>query len=79
MPCVGRFHLVPYGVHIVGPCRLDGASGYGGGPAPVCFPCLGDGACGWLEGSGGVCQVDCLEAYGGFQGPSEVVRQALVG
>ena len=31
---VGRFHLVPYGVPIVGPCRPDGASGYGGGPAP---------------------------------------------
>ena len=30
-----------------------------------------------LEGGGGVCQVECLEAYGGVQG--EVVRQALVG
>ena len=33
---VGRFHLVPYGVPIVGPCRTDGASRYGGGSAPVC-------------------------------------------
>ena len=28
---VGCFHLVPYGVPIVGPCRPDGAGGYGGG------------------------------------------------
>ena len=76
---VGRFHLLPYGVLIVGPCRPDGASGYGGGPAPVCCPCLGDDACGWLEGGGRVCQVECLEAYGGVQDPGEVVRQALVG
>ena len=27
----------------------------------------------------GVCQVECLEAYGGVQDPGEVVRQALVG
>ena len=33
---VGRFHLVPYCIPIVGLCRQDGASGYGGGPAPVC-------------------------------------------
>ena len=33
---VGRFHLVSYGIPIVGPCRSDGAGGYGGGPAPVC-------------------------------------------
>ena len=76
---VGRFHLVPYGVSIVGPCRSDGAGGYGGGPAPVCCPGLGHGACGRLEGGGGVCQVECLEAYGGVQDPGEVVRQALVG
>ena len=31
---VGRFHLVPYGVLIVGPCRPDGPGGYRGGPAP---------------------------------------------
>ena len=76
---VGRFHLVPYCVPIVGPCRPDGASGYGGGPAPVCCPCLGDGASGGLEGGGEVCQVECLEAYGGIQDPFEVVRQTLVG
>ena len=76
---VGRFHLVPYGVPIVGPCRPDGAGGYGGGPAPVCCPCFGYGACGRLEGGGGVRQVECLEAYGGVQDPGEVVRQALVG
>ena len=76
---VGRFHLVPYGVPIVGPCCSDGADGYGGGPAPVCCPCLGHGACGRVEGGGGVCQVECLEAYEGVQDPGEVVRQALVG
>ena len=76
---VGRFHLVPYGISIVGPCRPDGASWYGGGPAPVCCPCLGDGACCRLEGGGGVRQVECLEAYGGVQDPGEVVRHALVG
>ena len=43
---VGRLHLVPYGVPLVGPCLPDGASGYGGGPAPVCCRCLGDSACG---------------------------------
>ena len=79
MSGVGRFHLVPYGVPIVGPCRSDGAGGYGGAPAPVCCPCLGHGACGRLEGGGGVCQVECLEAYGGVQDPGEVVHQALVG
>ena len=76
---VGRLQLVSFGVPIVGPCRPDGSGGYGGGPAPVCCPCLGYGACGWLEGGGGVCQVECLEAYGGVQDPGEVVRQALVG
>ena len=76
---VGRFYLVPYGVPIVGPCRPDGAGGYGGGQAPVCCPCVGDGACGRLEGGGGPCQVESLEAYGGVQDPGEVVRQALVG
>ena len=76
---VGRFHLLPYGVHILGPCCPDDASGHGGGPAPVCCRCLGDGAYGWLEGGVGVCQVECLEAYGGFQDPGEVVRQAMVG
>ena len=75
---VGRFDLVPYGVPIVGPCRPDGATGYGGGPAPVCCLCLGDCACGRPEGGSGVCQVECLEAYGGVQDPGEVVRQALV-
>ena len=75
---VGRFHLVPYGVPVVGPCRPDGASGYGGGAPPVCCPCLGDGACGWMEGGGGVCQVECPAAYGGIQHAGEVVRQALV-
>ena len=76
---VGCFHLVPYGVPIVGQCRSDGAGGYGGGPAPVCCPCLGHGTCGRLEGGGGVCQVECLKAYGGVQDPGEVVHQALVG
>ena len=79
MPGVGRFHLVPYGVPIVEPCCTDGARGYGGGPAPVCCQFPGDGACGWLEGGGAVCQVECLEASGGVQDPGEVVRQALVG
>ena len=79
MSGVGRFHLVPYGVSLVGPCRTDGGSWYGGGPAPVCCPCHGDGPCGWLEGGEGVCQVECLEAYGGVQYPGEVVRQDLVG
>ena len=79
MSGVGRFHLVPYGVPIVGPCHSDGAPGYGGGPATVCCPCLGHGACGRLEGGGRVCQVECLEAYGGVQDPGEVVRQAPVG
>ena len=46
MSGVGRFHLVPYGVPIVGPCRPHGASWYGGGPAPVCCQCLGGGAWG---------------------------------
>ena len=71
---VCRFHLVPYGVPITGPFCTDCGSGYGGGPAPVCCPCLGYGACGWLEGGGGVCQVECLKVYGGVV----VVRQALV-
>ena len=26
-----------------------------------------------------MCQLECLEAYGGVQDPGEVVRQALVG
>ena len=26
-----------------------------------------------------MCQVECLEAYGGVQDPGKVVRQALVG
>ena len=73
MSSVGRLHLVPYCVPIVGPRRPDGASGYGGGPAPVCCPCLGDGACGRLDGGGGLCQVECLEASGGVQDPGEVV------
>ena len=76
---VGRFYLVPYGVPIVGPCRPDGAGGYGGWSAPSLCQCLGDGACGRLEGGGVVCQVECLDAYGGVQDPGDVVRQALVG
>ena len=76
---VGRFHPVPYGFPIVGPCCSDGAGEYGAGPAPVCYPCLGHGECGRLEGGGGVCQVECLEVYGGVQDPGEVIRQALVG
>ena len=75
---VSRLHLVPYCVPIAGPRRPDGASEYGGGPAHVCCPFLGDGACGLLEGGGGVCQVECLEAQGGVQDPGEVVHQALV-
>ena len=75
---VGRYHLSPMASAYFGPCRPDGASGYGGGPAPGCCPCLVDGACGRLEGAGGVCQVECLEADGGVQDPGEVVRQALV-
>ena len=78
MPGVGRFHPVPYGVPIVGPCHTDYWSAYSSGSPPVCCPCLGDGACGWLQGGGGVCQVECLEAYGGVQDPSEVVCRALV-
>ena len=75
---VGCLHLVPYGVTITGPCCTDGSGGYGGGPAPVCRPCLGDGVCGCLEGGGGSCWVECLEALPGVQDPREVVRQALV-
>ena len=78
MPCVGCLDLVPYGIPVMGQRRTDGPSGYGGGPAPSCCPCLGDGACGCLEGGGGVRQVECLEADGGVQDPGEVVRQALV-
>ena len=77
VPIVGCLYLVAYGVLIMGPCRTDGPSGYGGGPAPVCCPCLGDNARGWLEGGGGVRLVECLEAYGGIQDLREVVRQAL--
>ena len=36
VPGVGGFHLVPYGVPIMGACHADGACGYGGGQAPVC-------------------------------------------
>ena len=79
VPGVGSFHLVPYGISIMGPCRADGPCGYGGGPAPLCCPCIGDGACGWLEGAGRVCQVECLKAYVGIQDPREVECQALVG
>ena len=45
----------------------------------MCSPCIGDRTCGWLDGGGGVCQVECLEAYGGIQAPGEVVCEALVG
>ena len=31
---VGRFLLVPHGVPIVGPCRSEGAGGYGVGQPP---------------------------------------------
>ena len=79
VPGVGRFHLFPFGVPIVRPCRADGLCGYGGGPVPACCPWLADGARGWLDGGDGVCQVECLEAYGGVQDPPEVVCQALVG
>ena len=78
MSCVGCLYLVSYGFTIMGPCRTDCSSGYGGGPAPVCCPCFAEGACGKLEGGGTVCQVECLEAYGGVQDPREVVRQALL-
>ena len=78
VPGVGCPHLVPYGVPVTGPRRTDGLTGYGGWPAPVCCPCLGDGARGWLEGGGGVRWVECLEADGGVQGPSEVVHQGFV-
>ena len=66
---VGRFHLVPYGVFRVGLCRPDGAGGDGGGPAPVCCPCLHYGACGRLEGGDGVCQVECLDPMEAFETP----------
>ena len=79
MPGVDGFHLVLYGVSIIGPCDTGGPCGYGGGSAPVCCPCLGDGARGWLDGGGGVFHIECLEAYGGLQEPREVVCQALVG
>ena len=78
-PGVGCFHLVPYGVPVMGPCRTEGLCGYGCGPAPVCGPCLADGACACLEGGCEVSQVKCLETYGGVQDPREVVCQALVG
>ena len=55
VPGVGRFQLSPYSFPILGPCRPDGTSGYGGGTAPVCCPCLGDGVCPRLEGGGGGC------------------------
>ena len=45
----------------------------------MCCPCLGYGVCGRSEGGGGVCHVECLEAYEGVQDPGEVVRQALLG
>ena len=78
VPGIGCLYLVPYGVPVMRPCCKDGPSWYGGGPAPVCCPCLGDSARGWLKGGGVVCKVECLEAYGGVQDPGEVVRQALV-
>ena len=74
----GCLHLVPYGVTIMGTWHTDGSVGYGGGLAPVYCPCLGDGACGRLEGGDGVCKVKCFEAYEGVQDPREVGRQALV-
>ena len=78
VPGVGRLHPVPYGVSVMGPRSTDGSAWYGGGPAPVCRPCLGYGVCGRLEGCGGVCSVECLEACGGVQHPPEVVRQTSV-
>ena len=59
------FHLVLYGDSVVGPRCADGSGGYGGGPSPVRRPCLGDCVCGWLEGGVGMCEVECLQAYGG--------------
>ena len=50
---VGRVYLVPGGVSIVGPRGTDGSVCYG--VCAVCRPCFGDGACGWLEGGGGMC------------------------
>ena len=64
---VGCLYFVPCRVTIMGPCRANGSSGYGGGAGPVCCPCLGDGARGRLEGSGAVCQVEWLEADRGVQ------------
>ena len=74
VPGVGRLYLVPHGISILAPCRTDGLSGYGGGQPPVCCSFLDDGARGGLEGGGGVCQVEHLEAYGGVRDPREVVR-----
>ena len=53
VPVVGCLHLVSCGVSLMGPRSTDNSGGYGGGPAPVCRPCAGDGTCGWLEGSVG--------------------------
>ena len=78
MPGVGRLHLVTYGVSILGPRSTHGSRGYRGAPAPLCRPCLGDGACGQLEGGGRLCQVEFMEAYGGVQHSGEVVYQGLV-
>ena len=77
MPGVGCLYLILYVVPIMEPCRTDGRSGYGGGPVPVCCLCLGDGTRGWLEGSGGVCHVECLKACGDVQDPGDVLPQAL--
>ena len=52
---VGCLHLVPYGPSTLGPCRTDGLGGCGGGLAPLCRPCFGDGAFARLQGGGGVC------------------------
>ena len=78
VPGVGCPHLVPYDVPVMGPRRTDGPSWYGGWPDPVCCPCLGEGARGWLGGGGRVRQVECLGADGRVQHPGEVVRQPLV-
>ena len=59
------FHLVPYGVSVVGPPCADGSGRYGGGPSHVRRPCLGDCTCGWLEGGFGMFQLDWLKAYRG--------------
>ena len=73
----GVGYFAPRGVTILGPCRTEGSSGYGAGPAPVRCPCLGEGGRGRLQGGGGLCQVEFLEAGRGVQDPREVVCQSF--